>query len=118
MSVVILPVNIEKVYTFLWDGRRRFFIFSHDGKTCLFGKHEKNKYTLRKAKPEDWMFIGGENSKGFIDCDFRGCDFSNFDITGTNFLRCKFDCGAFDYSYTSYENMTDCIFTTPGVKLR
>ena len=43
---VVNPTNIEKVYTFLWDGSRRFFIFNQDSKTCLFAKHENNKYRL------------------------------------------------------------------------
>ena len=55
-------------------------------------------------------YIGGENSTGFIDCDFKGCDFSNFDITCTQFINCKFDYGVFDYSFTSYEGMINCIF--------
>lgn len=104
-------MNIEKIFTFDLLGEMRYFIFSSNGKECwISSRDKKGKYKIRKALPEDWMFIGGEMSNGFVDCDFSGCDFSNFDITGTKFVNCKFSCGVFDYSFVSYENMFDCKF--------
>lgn len=102
--------NIVKSYSFIFDGKQKRFFFSADGKKCFIAFKKDTRYIVRKALCEDWMFIGGDNSKGFFDCDFRGCDFSMFDITGTEFTRCKFDYGTFDYSFVSYEGMHDCFF--------
>jgi len=99
-------MNMEKAFSFTVDGKMKWFIFDGTGKVCWFAERDSNNdYLLRKAVPHDWMYIDG-----FCDCDFRGCDFSNLDITGTVFKRCRFDVGTFDYSYISYDGMIDCKF--------
>jgi len=102
--------NIGKIFDVTINGDKKRFMFSQDGKTCWLSYRVFNKQIIKNVNTEEWMYIGGENSTGFIDCDFKGCDFSNFDITCTQFINCKFDYGVFDYSFTSYEGMINCIF--------
>jgi len=99
-----------------WDGcifKNLWFVFSEDGKTCWIANATDssiNKITVIEATPDDWSCIGPNSCNGFMDYDFRGCDFQDFDISGTQFTRCIFDNDAFDYIITSHSDFIECLW--------
>lgn len=105
----ILDEEYGKVFPYVFEGRRRWFVF-RGGEFRIVYK-EGGKLVNRPASAYDWMGIGGDTSEGFVECDFRGCNFRNYDIAGTCFIRCIFDYDAFDYSFVKYDGMIDCKFT-------
>jgi hypothetical protein len=127
----IIRINLEKLlvnqehikditdFKFMgveWDGciyKNIWYIFSKDGKQCWFADATENitsEIKLNPATPDDWMCIGPHSCNGFIDYDFKGCDFQDFDISGTRFERCTFDSNTFDNIITNHTIFVDCIF--------
>lgn len=106
-----------KVFGWKWDGSRchnRWFVYANH-KFKYVERTREGVYSSRPAVPEDWMNIDGD---GFVECDFRGCDFTEYDISGTRFVRCLFDYDSFDYSYVDYSGMIDCKFGSEIEKSR
>ena len=113
MSEVLFEYDKDvKVFGWGWNGRcghDRWFVYV-DHKFNYIERVSRGIYSTRLAVPEDWMNIGDDDGGGFVECDFRGCDFTKYDISGTRFVRCLFDYDSFDYSYVDYSGMVDCKF--------
>ena len=88
-----------RIFGFNWKNNtnvhNKWFVFDGAGCECwIVGDYIDNDFVLaRPATKKDWVHIGGWNSKGFKNQDFRDCELSGYDFTGTSFTKCKFVAG-------------------------